>query len=303
MRLSIVIVNWNTKDLLAACLASIRSEMPALADCQVETLVVDNASQDGSATYVRQHFPWVRLIENERNVGFAQANNQAIVQAVAQYILLLNSDTSVLPNALSAILAFMETHERAGAVGARLLNSDHTLQPSCNPMLTPEREFLRLSFLDRFWPRASYRMHLWDTATPRQVESMMGACLLLRRSALDEVGLLDQNYFMYTEEIDLCYRLLEAGWELWWVPQAQIVHYGGASSSQMAEEMYLELYRSKVRFYRKFGGPRRANRFKRWLRFVYWPRLAVATAISLSSPTMSKRADLFRRLLRELPVM
>ncbi len=121
-------------------------------------------------------------------------------------------------------------------------------------MLTPGREFWHLMFLDNIWPRAAYPMEDWDVQTPRRVEVIKGACFLVRREALDKVGLLDERYHMYTEEVDLCYRLSEEGWQLWYVPAAVVTHFGGASSNQNAIEMYLELYRSKIQFYRKFGG-------------------------------------------------
>jgi GT2 family glycosyltransferase len=135
------------------------------------------------------------------------------------------------------------------------------------------------------------------------VEVIKGACLLLRSSALEEVGLLDERYFVYTEEMDLCYRLLAAGWQLWWVPQAAVRHHGEASSRQMAEDMYVQLYRSKVQFHRKFGGARRADRFKRLLRLAYGPRYLVAALGALLSPSLSTRARTLRRLLAELPGM
>jgi N-acetylglucosaminyl-diphospho-decaprenol L-rhamnosyltransferase len=298
--LSIVIVNWNTRDLLAQCLISIERHPPRGA-CEV--WVVDNASADGSPSVVRERFPWVHLIENRENVGFAAANNQAIRRSEGRYILLLNSDTEVRPGALPALAAFMDGHPRAGAAGARLLNADGTLQPSCHPMLTPGREFWRLLFLERLWPRATYPMHRWDLETPRPVEVIKGACLLLRREALDEVGLLDEGYFMYTEEVDLCYRLVQAGWQLWWVPRAEVIHREAQSSRQAAERMYLQLYRSKVQFYRKFGGRRQAEQFKWLLRLAYWPRLAVASLGAVFSPSLATQVCTFRRLLAELPGM
>ena len=141
------------------------------------------------------------------NVGFARANNQGLALATGRYVLLLNPDTEVHAGALEALVAFMDAHPRAGACGARLLNADGSLQPACHPMLTPGREFWRLLFLERLWPRATYPLGRWDTVTPRRVEVIKGACLLLRRAALDQVGVLDDSYFMYTEEVDLCYRL------------------------------------------------------------------------------------------------
>jgi GT2 family glycosyltransferase len=164
-------------------------------------------------------------------------------------------------------------------------------------MLTPEREFWRLMFFDRLWRRATYVQERWDWETPHPVEVIKGACFL------EQVGLLDEGYFMYTEEMDLCYRLLQVRWRLWWVPQAVVKHYGEASSKQMAEAMYVQLYRSKVQFHRKFGGPRRADRFKRLIRLAYGPRLAVAALGAPFSPALAARASTYRRLLAELPSM
>ncbi len=170
-------------------------------------------------------------------------------------------------------------------------------------MLTPGREFWRLSFLDRIKRRATYDMNQWDHSQARPVEVLKGACLLLRREALDQVGLLDEAYFMYTEEVDLCYRLAEAGWELWWVPQARVIHYGAASSKQVGQEMYIELYKSKVQFYRKLGGASRADHFKQFVRLAYWPRFALAWLLSPFFPKQGERAAVYRRLLTELAFM
>jgi GT2 family glycosyltransferase len=146
-------------------------------------------------------------------------------------------------------------------------------------------------------------MHQWDTTLPRQVEVIKGACLLLRKDALDQVGLLDEDYFMYTEEVDLCLRLAQAGWQLWWVPQAEVIHHEAQSTRQVAEEMYIQLYRSKVQFYRKFGGPATAQRFKYLLRLAYLPRYAFSRLGSLLSPSLSTRASTYSRLLTSLADM
>ncbi|MFN2296119.1 MAG: glycosyltransferase family 2 protein [Candidatus Promineifilaceae bacterium] len=290
--LTIAIVSWNTRDLLERCLSSVQQEQQNSPDLTVDVCVVDNASTDGSANMVSESFPWVRLICNTENAGFAQANNQAIQQSAGRYALLLNSDTELHAGVLATLVAFMEDHPRAGACGARLVGVDGRLERACHPMLTPGREFWRLTFFDRLWPRATYTMETWDTQTPRRVEVIKGACLLLRREALDQVGLLDGRYHMYTEEVDLCYRLAEAGWQLWYVPQAVVTHYGAASSKQAADTMYVQLYRSKVQFYRKIGGQGRARRFKILAAAAYLPR-------ALLHP--HRRA--YRRLLQELPKM
>lgn len=318
--LSIIIVNWNTRELLAGCLESVaRYQMSDVSDQKSEvgdqespsldsdlrsltseTFVIDNASTDGSAAMVREQFPWVTLIENAENVGFARANNQGIAAARGRYVLLLNPDTEVHPDALETLVAFMDAHPRAGACGARLLNSDGSLQPACHPMLTPGREFWRLLFLDRLWPRATYRMDRWDTVTPCRIEVIKGACLLLRREALAQVGPLDENYFMYTEEVDLCYRLAQAGWQLWYVPAAVVTHHGAASTRQASDHMYLQLYRSKCQFYRKFGGAHRARWARLLFTLAYAPRALLASAFSLMHRPWQPRAQLYRRLLAEL---
>ena len=300
MYLSVVIVNWNTRDLLHRCLLSVCEAARGL---ELEVFVVDNASADGSAAMVRERFPRVRLIENVENAGFARANNQAIRESSGRHVVLLNSDTEVHTGALETLIQFMDSHPKAGGCGPQLLNTDGSLQTSCHPMLTPGREFWRLLFLDRLWPRATYAQENWDVETPRRVEVIKGACFLLRRAALEEVGPLDDRYFMYTEEVDLCYRLAQAGWELWWVPQGVVTHHGEASSKQVRESMYLQLYRSKVQFYRKTGGEHRAAYFKRLVRLAYWPRMAVATLCTPFSPTLATQARTFVRLLTELPGM
>ena len=315
-QLAIVIVSWNTRELLARCLRSLlatsdssaqpfEDEFPLLAfgPYCAPVFVVDNASSDASVQMVREHFPWAHLIENDENVGFARANNQAIRRSSGRYVLLLNSDTEVHRGAVETLVAFMETNPQAGAAGARLLNADGSLQPSVHPMLTPWREFWRLMFLDKLVRRATYGPKLWRATAPQPVEVIKGACLLLRRDALDQVGLLDESFFFYTEEVDLCYRLARAGWQLWWVPAATVIHYGEASSKQAAQAMYLQLYRSKIQFYRKFGGKTRADCFKRLVRIAYWPRLAVTMIGAFFWPSLADPARTCRYLLSELSEM
>jgi len=314
MSLSIVLVNWNTRDLLARCLESLIGDQGIMihghgwqsaeqADSGTDVLVVDNASSDGSAAMVQECFPWVQLIENKDNVGFAAASNQGIRHTQGRYVLLLNSDTQVRPGALDALVGFMEVTPQAGATGPRLLNADGSLQPSCHPLPTPGREFWRLFFLDRIWRRATYPMHRWDATAPRQVDVIQGACLLLRRDALTQVGLLDEQYFMYSEEVDLCFRLAQAGWERWWVPGAEVIHFGGQSTQQMAEAMYLQLYRSKVQFYRKYGGPHQVQRFKRLVKLAYWPRLIMTFPCMTFRASLAPKVRVYRQVLAQLPTM
>jgi N-acetylglucosaminyl-diphospho-decaprenol L-rhamnosyltransferase len=314
--LSILIVNWNTRDLVMQCLQSLSDTADRIVQepqdgigltfgpYRAEVIVVDNASTDKSASSVQQHFTWARLIENEVNTGFAPANNRAYQHSAGRYVLLLNSDTVVHGRAVETLIAFMDEHPRCGAGGAQLLNADGSLQPSCQPMLTPWREFWRLTFLDRVWQRATYDMRTWNVASPRQVETIKGACLIVRREALENgESLFDERYFMYTEEVDLCYRLTRAGRELYWIPLAKVTHLGEASSRQAYNAMYVQLYRSKVQFYRKFGGESQAQLFKRLVTIAYLPRLAIARIASLIKPAFAARTDTVNQLLSELPKM
>jgi GT2 family glycosyltransferase len=311
MDLSIIIVNWNTRNLLQLCLDSLWATADRanylgsmFGTYTTETFVVDNASTDGSARMITESYPWVHLIVNEQNVGFAPANNQAFRQSTSRYALLLNSDTIVHAGAIQALIKFMDDYPQCGAGGAQLLNADGSLQPSCQPMLTPWREFWRLTFLDRIWQHATYNMRKWNAASPRQVETIKGACLIVRQAALHAGDpLLDEQYFMYTEEVDLCYRLTQDRWELYWIPQACVTHFGEASSKQAYNQMYVQLYRSKVQFYRKFGGTQRAYRFKQLVKAAYIPRLIAAKLLSRLRPAYAARATTFSQLLAELPKM
>jgi N-acetylglucosaminyl-diphospho-decaprenol L-rhamnosyltransferase len=304
MRLSIVIVNWNTSDLLRRCLETILAHPPATS---FEVWVVDNNSQDESVAMVQANFPQVHLLVNENNPGFARANNRAIRASSGEYLLLLNPDTEVKPGALTALVDFLDEQPAAGGAGSMLLNPDGSLQPSCYPMLTGWRELWRLLHLDRLKLMGIYDMHRWDKRTPRQVEVVQGASLMLRRSILNQVGLLDEGYFMYTEEVDLCYRIQQAGWSLYWVPQSQVVHYGGQSTRQVAAEMFLHLYGSKVQFFRKHYGRFTTTFYKLTLGLTSLLRLSLSPLLWLQ-PADSRQTQLalaknYFQLLRVLPRM
>jgi GT2 family glycosyltransferase len=311
MDLSILIVNWNTCQFTSDCLRALvqtadRVEANRLSygPYAAEVIVVDNGSHDGSVAQVRAEFLWAQLIANDQNCGFAPANNQAYQMSSGRYVLLLNSDTQVHPGAMQALLDFMEANPDCGGGGALLENADGSLQPSCQPMLTPWREFWRLTFLDRVWRRSTYAMANWSQTQAHRVEIIKGACFIVRRSALDATPtLLDEQYFMYTEEVDLCYRLAQSGWKLYWIPQARVIHFGEASSKQAYDTMYVQLYRSKVQFYRKFGGEPRAHRFKQLVALAYRPRLIVAQVATPFKPSLAARVRTFRRLLAELSAM
>jgi len=305
--LSIIIISWNTRELLAQCLESVYEELALYPQLKCETFVVDNASHDGSATLLRTSFPWVKLVQNPDNIGFARANNQAIHLSCGRYVLLLNPDTRVMSGALQAIVQFMETHPEAGAAGSRLLNPDGTLQPSCHPSPTLARELWRLFHLDLLHPYAIYKMHDWSPKRPRLVDVVQGASMIIRRDVLGLVGDLDTDYFIYSEEVDLCYRIQQIGWSIYWVPESAVVHYGGQSTQQVAAEMFLRLYQGKILYFRKHRGPLVAELYKLILLAAAATRLVISPlAWLIASPQQRQRQQLaghYCRLVAALPRM
>ena len=303
--LSIVIVSWNTRELLAQCLQSVAAEQSAHPQLRLETFVVDNASHDGSGALVRTQFPWVHLQENEDNVGFAAANNQAIGLCRGHYVLLLNPDTQIIPGALQALVHFMVANPRAGAAGARLLNPDGTLQLSCHPRPTLAREGWRLFHLDRLYAYAVYNMQAWWITQARCVDVVQGAAMIIRRDVLTQVGGLDAGYFIYSEEVDLCARIQRAGWHIYWAPQSAVVHYGGQSTQQVAAEMFLRLYEGKVNYFRKNRGQFAATVYKLILLVAATLRLLLSPLAWLAHRERRTHhltlAGHYRRLIFALP--
>lgn len=231
MQLSIVLLSYNTRDLTEQALHSVCA---AIGDIEAEIFVVDNASRDGSADMVEEKFPDVHLLRNPSNTGFAAGNNVALRQVRGRYVLLLNTDTIVRTDTFSCLVHFMEEHPEAGAVGCKILNPDGTLQlDSRRGFPTPLAAFCKMSGLSRLFPQhpsiARYNMTFLDDDQCAEVEVLSGSCMLVRKDAMDEVGLLDEDYFMYGEDIDWCYRIHRAGWKIYYVPDTAIVHFRGES--------------------------------------------------------------------------
>lgn len=305
--LSIIIITWNTREFLAACLTALEAEVQRFGATQVETLVIDNGSTDGSAALVQQRFPWVRLLTNPINVGFARANNQAMEIATGQYFFLLNPDTELYPQALTILVQFMERHPQAAVAGARYLNPDGSLQSSCSPAPTLAREGWRLLHLDRLYAFGVYPMARWDMTTPRRVDVVQGAAFLVRRTVLEQVGYFDPAYFMYTEEVDLCQRIRQAGWFIYFVPTAAMIHYGGQSTRQAALAMFLQLYRSKILYFRKHHGALATFFYKLILFGATLARLGLTPLAWLAPPPQRRHyltlANHYRHLALTLPKM
>lgn len=250
--LSIAIVNWNTREMLDDCLRSIR-EAPD--EITREVIVVDNASADGSAEMVAADHPEVTLIANERNVGYAAANNQAIRASSGELVLLLNADIVVHPGALDALAQVLRERPEAAAAAPRLILPDGSVQASCRTFPTPRVVMYEALGLARLFPGSrslgAYRMTWWDYDEERTVEQPMASALMLRRAALEDVGLMDEAFAIFFNDVDLCKRLYDAGWTIRFTPRAEMDHVGGASTSQVRRHMLVESHRSFVRFYEK----------------------------------------------------
>ncbi|MCA9958968.1 MAG: glycosyltransferase family 2 protein [Anaerolineales bacterium] len=257
--LSIIILNWNTADLLLACLHSIQTHVTL----DYEIIVVDNASTDDSVAQVRAQFPQVRLLPQNANLGFSKGNNIGITAANAPYLLLLNPDTEVHPGALEALVAFLETHPQAGIIGPTLWNPDGSLQPSTSPLPTLWIEFLRQTMLFRLFPTAEMRTAMHNET--QRVTNITGAAMCIRRECLTQIGLLDEQIFMFYEDTDWCKRARDAGWELWFVACSGVMHVKAAASSRFARtRTLLDSQRSTIYYFRKHYGRSAIT----WLRLI-----------------------------------
>lgn len=250
--LSIAIVSWNTRDLLLDALKSIYDAPPSF---PFEVIVVDNASADGTAAAAAERFPQVILRANTDNAGYALGNNQAIEQARGAYILLLNPDVLLPPGGLERAVAFMEQHPDAGALGVRQVHPDGRLQRSVRGFPSPLSVVWELLCLSRLFPQSrtfgAYRMTWFDYRHEAEVDQPMGTFLLLRRKAVEQVGLLDEAFPIFFNEVDWCLRCKRAGWRIYFTPDVEIIHYGAASTSQVFAAMAWESRRGLLRFYAK----------------------------------------------------
>jgi N-acetylglucosaminyl-diphospho-decaprenol L-rhamnosyltransferase len=261
--LAVVIVSWNVRGLLVACLRSLLADLER-SRLKAEVWVVDNGSSDGTPEIVAEAFPDVHLVANDENLGFAAGNNLALrqIQALEQspdHIWLLNPDTEVLPGATAALLAALETLPQAGVAGAKLLYPDGSLQHSAFrfPGLV-QLAFEFLPFLKRLYDtpiNGRYPRRLYEGNTPFTVDHPLGAAMMVRAEAVAQVGLLDEGYRMYCEEIDWCWRLRKAGWRALCVPAARVIHHAGQSAAQARIPSFVNLWVSRARLYARHHGP------------------------------------------------
>jgi GT2 family glycosyltransferase len=253
--ISVVIVTWNCRQMLKDCLQSLRDQLPAKSG---EIIVVDNASSDGTADLVRREFPEVKLFENHSNLGFAKGNNVGLQASRGKYVCLINPDVVVAGNCLSSMIDYMDRRPGIGMLGPQIIGLDGLVQRSCMREPTLWNQFCRALALDTLVKRShlfgGYLMHDFSHSETRDVEIINGCFWMVRQEALQQVGLLDSNFWMYGEDLDWCRRFRTAGWRVVFFPAAQAVHCGGGSSRNAPLSCYIQMQRSDLRYWRKYHG-------------------------------------------------
>lgn len=251
--IAVIVVNWNAREDLRACLHSL--SVDAYSPVSHSVWVVDNASTDGSAAIVQSEFPNVHLIVNDENLGFSKANNQAIARSENRYVFLLNSDAAIHPGALEALAAYADDNPKVGIVGPKVLNPDGSLQLSCRRFPSLGAGIFRNTYLGRLFPNnkpaQDYLMADFDHAHTRAVDWVSGCAMLIRRDMIAQVGILDERFYMYCEDVDLCERAWQFDWEVVYLPDAVVTHTIGRSSDKDAENMIWEFHRSWYEFDKK----------------------------------------------------
>jgi N-acetylglucosaminyl-diphospho-decaprenol L-rhamnosyltransferase len=262
--LAVIIVNYNTRDLLRSCLQSLHSSI--VGSYSYRAVVVDNCSVDGSANMVRAEQPWVSLITSDHNGGYAFANNLGLRamgyglpssrESLPRYVLLLNPDTVLPPGALAQVLTFMDAHVDVGVLGPKLVREDGSFDRACRRSFpTPAVSFYRMSGLSRLFPKSKrfgqYNLSYLDIDTQADVDAVVGAFMLMRCEVLEQAGLLDETFFMYGEDLDLCYRIKQRGWRVVYYPAVTVLHIKGASSRQSSARTINAFYDAMAIFHSK----------------------------------------------------
>jgi N-acetylglucosaminyl-diphospho-decaprenol L-rhamnosyltransferase len=302
--ISVIIVSYNVHELLLNCLASIEASLSA-SKRTGEVIVVDNGSTDGTPGLVRRRFPGVRLIENATNKGFAAANNQGIREARGHYIALLNPDTLVRGDAFGVLAGYLNEHPEVGVIGPRLVWPDGGTQPSRRRFPSRLTGFLESTLVQEYWRdnRVLSRYYVSDRSDSevQAVDWLVGACLLVRREAIEDAGLLDERFFMYSEEIEWCHRLKGTGWKVVYFPKACVVHFEGSSSGQNVPARQINFDRSKVMLYERLHGPWLARALHAFLLLTYLARIGIESGKGLLGHNRAlrwQRVSMYYRVLR-----
>lgn len=252
---SVIIVSWNAKAHLLNCLHSLIDTANGYSQ---ELIVVDNASSDGSPDVVASQFPAVKLIKNAENLGFAKANNIGMQTSRGRYVCLINSDVIVLEGCIEKLMAFMDENHNVGMTGPRILNPDHSLQVQCRRFPTIWNNICQALGFNKLFPKSAIFsepfMNYWAHDKVQKVDVITGCFWMVRRKAVDKVGLLDEDFFIYAEDIDWCKRFNKAGWDVLFYPEAEAIHIGGASSDNAPIKFYLEMQKADLQYWRKHHG-------------------------------------------------
>jgi len=290
--LSIITVSWNVRDLLRRCLRSLPASDSALS---TDVWVVDNASHDGSAAMVREEFPHVRLIENPGNDGFTRANNQALALCRGRHVLLLNPDTEVIGDALQTMVSYLDGHGDVGVVGPQLVYPDGSVQPSRRRFPDLKTMLVESTIVQRLRPDNGVVRRYYMADQPhdalQNVDWLVGACLMVRREAMEQAGLLDERFFMYSEEMDWCLRIKQHGWRVVYVPAARVMHHEARSSEQTPAAQHIYFQGSKVAYAAKHFGAARAAILRWYLLATYACELIIEGAKWLVGHKRSLRAQ------------
>lgn len=307
MDISLIVVSWNVKALLRDCLQSLVGACQMAPDLTAEIIVVDSASTDGSPEMVRREFPQARLVASDQNLGYAGGNNAGAELAQGRYLFLLNPDTVLKPDALRRLVSYMDSHPSVGAVGPQLLWPDGTVQSSRRRFPSLGSLFWESTLFGQWFPHNRHiaRYHMQDVAPDQRqsVDWLVGAAILIRREAWRQVGPIDAAYFMYFEETDWCRRCCEAGWEIHYLPEAQIIHYEGKSSQQVMADRTIRFQRSKLRYTRKYFGLGWATalRLFLWATFAFqWAEESAKWLIGHRRALRRERMAAYGHVLREL---
>lgn len=298
--LSIIIVSWNVRELLQNCLRSVLAET----NLTLQIIVVDSASTDGSPEMIAEQFPQVELVACQENVGFPGGNNLGLARANGRYILLLNPDTNVHGDALSKMVSYLQQNPKVGVVAPQLLNEDGSVQSSRRRFPTLRTAFFESTWLQPYAPQAvldDYFVRDVADGETAVVEWVMGACLMTRQEVVAQVGGLDEKYFMYSEELDYCRRIHEAGWQVVYYPQAQVTHLSGKSSEQAVTQRHINFNRAKLRYFRKYHGRLAAGILRLFLLKSYFWQLileAVKGAVGHKRPLRWQRVKAYWLVLR-----
>ena len=295
--LSIIIISWNTRELLRECLESINLHTKGII---FEVFVVDNASADQSAAMVKESFPSVTLIENKDNVGFSKANNQAIRASKGRYVALLNPDTLLIEDVFTRLIQYADLHEETGAVGPKILCGDgQTIQYTCARKLPSLYfDFCKFSGLIRLFPKlklfSGSNLRHWDHNTSRHVELLSGACMVVSRKTIEDVGLMDENQFLYVDEVDWCKRIIDKRWKIFYCSDSSIIHYGGESSKQAQVAANKEYLKAKWYYYVKHHGATYARVFCAQLGFLSLCKYIGRIVVSGKNPGRRKIMEINR---------